>query len=36
MNGRQMKWETNGEKQKMEDTHKGEQAKESDTTTKPD
>ena len=31
-----MKWETGGEKQMMEDTHKGEQAKEADTTTKAD
>jgi hypothetical protein len=31
-----MKWETNCEKEMMEDTHKGEQAKESDTTTKAD
>ena len=31
-----MKWETDGEKQMMEDTRKGEQAKESDTTTEAD
>ena len=34
--GRQMKWETDGEKQMIEDKHKGEQAKESDTITKTD
>jgi len=34
--GRQMKWETDGEKQMMEDKHKGKQAKESDTITKAD
>ena len=34
--GRQMKWEKDGQKQMTEDMHKGEQAKESDTTTKAD
>jgi hypothetical protein len=33
---RQINWETDGEKQMMEDTHKGKQAKESDTNTKAD
>ena len=31
-----MTWETHGQKQMMEDTHKGEQAKESDTTAEAD
>ena len=34
--GRHMKWETDGEKQMREDTHKVEQAKESETTAKAD
>jgi hypothetical protein len=33
---RQMKYETEGERQMMEDTHKGEQTKEADTTIKAD
>ena len=31
-----MTWETHGQKQMMEDKHKGEQAKESDTTADAD
>ena len=34
--GRKIKWVTDGEKQMMEDTHKVEQVKESDSSTKAD